>query len=1141
MMDKDAAVLQGAFLLANKLCLPASLVSLQKGDWIRVERPVLEAVREVCRQYESDDCPTTRSTCWKKKIVCVVWLKLLCRETGRDVEEEWRENPFFALQNGFPDVSHTVLLEVVKSTAAADIFAQFLLRLPQFEISAELERVIQHVKSSPTGEDDIQVFLEVWWELWKGSDEQEAGGDNSIETMFANQFSRLSSKSSGLSPQAAKRLKLDTLDQQASSPSPDVLHILLYALKDMKDQILSTNLCLQALSISLDSIYTSYLIDQEVQLSPEEKMLILLKVISTKEKNEKLSPERIRQALRDLHASHTPSQFQPCQMKLDEAFRVITELAQFWISSGLMKGCDSSIPSYSALRLQQSVQRVLTAFDEAKVSAQESEKDLLKALLDLLAFPAIEINPEVYVEVATIIISQRLEDYQNFAVLFARETSWATCDERWLDCVQKNQAAFLQHDTLINLTSTLMNKLHTESSDVIHCRKLMKVIADIFSALSLEDKNKSLTAMLRLSSRGFFGCPVPSAVSDGFEQELNMAFNCIIQGGATSHGNLITAASLVARVAFQNPEAALRSCCHSAIFNKGAFSLMAKILQQLPGLSGQSVKKAKASSNETRKEETNEVKDDLNGGSLLCWCLQETIKTKSLSDGEKEQFLKFLSLLMMPVITVEGEEWRQSFVPPQEVVNVFVLPNISLVGHSPFDTELSIQLLHTVLCVDIQEAASSHHWVLDCSPFPLLYILAQLQDQALRSWEQPAESTVHHWSTDTKELLVSVLATMGQLVAAEVAAGSSSWSRALFWLYNKMEDLDWTVRFHLKPLWGEHFKNEVPSSLLTVCDLPEQEWSCLDLPQYGQGTGLLAWMECCSISDSLQSTMLSCLSLDQQRTDHVNMFSKGLLVALTQILPWCSISQWSRLLVALRDLITSGRLHVPFSLEYVDYLPLLDLRRFSCELRLSVLLLRVFQLLCGSSCSHWLSANSWAHVGRLYAHAVRDVMSSVRAKLPLLSSPASSVCASTPPKPTAKTDSDSPCTSVKASKTSLEETGSTPLKSKDSKEEVGAVPSQEVLFVLSQLYCHVQHIQVMMPGGQCEQLFLSSLEILNHYKAILSTFPESSSPLESDNTRHFFSTITDNLENQEMKAALQQKIAQLISSAASHKQIIPMQ
>lgn len=72
----------------------------------------------------------------------------------------------------------------------------------------------------------------------------------------------------------------------------------------------------------------------------------------------------------------------------------------------------------------------------------------------------------------------------------------------------------------------------------------------------------------------------------------------------------------------------------------------------------------------------------------------------------------------------------------------------------------------------------------------------------------------------------------------------------------------------------------------------------------------------------------------------------------------------------------------------------------------------------------------------------------------------------------------------------------------------------------------------MMPGGQCEPLFLSSLEILSHYEAVMAAFPDSSSPLESSNTRHFFTTITDNLQDLEMKAVLQQKISQLVSLAA---------
>lgn len=91
-----------------------------------------------------------------------------------------------------------------------------------------------------------------------------------------------------------------------------------------------------------------------------------------------------------------------------------------------------------------------------------------------------------------------------------------------------------------------------------------------------------------------------------------------------------------------------------------------------------------------------------------------------------------------------------------------------------------------------------------------------------RCWKQPPGGGVHLLSMDTKELLGSVLTILGQVVGAEVAAAPSSWSRAVFWLHNKVEKLDWTVRFHLKPVWGQHFKNEVPLTLLDVCHLPEQ-------------------------------------------------------------------------------------------------------------------------------------------------------------------------------------------------------------------------------------------------------------------------------------------------------------------------------
>ncbi|RVE64730.1 hypothetical protein OJAV_G00128290 [Oryzias javanicus] len=1107
-MNKGSAVLQGAFLLADKLCRPSSLSSVNKSDWSAAGRPILQALQEVCELEEGD---SRQRSSWTKTAVCAVWLKLL--STEEDVERAWRENPFFSFQQSLPEVNHVVLLELVKNASASDVYAGFLLHLPEDLICMELKRLVEHVRSEPAREDDVHFFLEVWRELWNGQEEAKARNDESVETMFAKQVAHLTPTSSSLCPQSAKRLKLET----QNPPDADVLHILLNALKNMADQVSSSELCFQSLSMSLDALYTSFLIDREVVLSAQEKMDILCKAISTRGKTEKLQPELVGEAQRHLRASISPSLFKVSRMELSEALRIIAELTQSWKDRGLLSVCEGSCSTYSTFQLRQSVQRVLTALEEAPTAA--TEKNPLATLLKSLVLPVTESSPEVHAQVLSTIITHRLEDYESFAALFAREPPWTHCDEGWMECVEKNQAAFRQHDAVIGLSSTLMNKLRTENADVSQCRKLMKIIADIFSSLSLEDMNKALASMLRLSSKGFFEFPVPSAVAGGFEQELNMAFNCIIQAGsgapsAVPQGNLTTAVSLVARVAFQNPEGALRSCCHSAVFNRGAFPLMVKILQHLPGLRGQ----RGADEDSERKVEENRTSN------LLCRCLQQTVKDKSLSANEKEQFAKFLGLLMGANPVDEGKE--HSFLSPQEVVNTFVLPNLSSLGSSSVDVELSLQLLHTALSLDVQQEASTPHWLMDCSPFPLLYVLSQIHDQNLRCWEELPKGGVRLCSMDARELLVSVLTTVGEAVGAEVAAAPSSWSRALFWLYNKLEELDWTVRFHLKPLWGQHFKNEVPSSLLDVCDLPEQEWSGLDLPQYGQGTGLLAWLECCSLSDSLQSTMLSCLSLDQHQPDHVNMFSKGLLVGLTQILPWCSVSQWSRVLTVLKELITSNRLNVPFSLEYVEYLPLLDLRQFSCELRVSVLLLRVFQLLCGSSCSHWLPAEGWAHAGRLYAHAVRNMLSSVKAKLLLPSGSAASVSESTPLEL-----SGDPNTPVSPHKDSSMN-GRAPPEPGVSKEGHAENKSQEVLFILSQLFCHVQHIQVMMPGGQCEPLFLCSLEILSSYEAIMAAFPNSCSPLESDNTRHFFTTITDNLLDQEMKAVLQQKIAQLVSSAA---------
>lgn len=255
-----------------------------------------------------------------------------------------------------------------------------------------------------------------------------------------------------------------------------------------------------------------------------------------------------------------------------------------------------------------------------------------------------------------------------------------------------------------------------------------------------------------------------------------------------------------------------------------------------------------------------------------------------------------------------------------------------------------------------------------------------------------------------------------------------------------------------------YIHHQILCSCLDLClHSSLQEWSGLELAQYGQGSGLLAWMECCCVSDALRSTMLSCLYLDRRQPDHVNMFSKGLLVAVAQTLPWCSLSEWRRVLGVLQELLDSGLLHTPYSLEYVDYLPLLDLRRFSSPLRLSVLLLRALQFLCGSSCDGWLPAQGWAHVGRLYAHAMRETLEVLRTEL-ALSSSSSSDPTSVSPKPP-KINPRTPQSPEQSSSSPHRKSTKSPLLPAEEQGR-GAHLSAEVLFVLGQLFCHVQHVQV---------------------------------------------------------------------------------
>lgn len=976
-------------------------------------------------------------------------------ENEENLDLRWRENPLFAVQNSLPSINHTVMFELIKSMGFFSIYVDLLQCFHLDRQCKELERLVKHITFETTAA-DVKFLLEVWWEMMKGRREVE---DN-CDKFFADKCVYFIQRPSESLSQASKRFKPDP---DIASSSMCMLCILFQALKDIKENINSSELCFFAISNCLDIIYTRFLLDHPVYFPVEVKLQTIAQAVSLRKINNRLEGVELTQAIlesqRDLAATLSPAEAKSSGMTLDQAMQIALEILCAWNSKGLLK-IPNNGHSAALIRLKDSLCRVLKSTKLSNTFENKSTLNCfiktLEALHMSLSFTVPECPTSDIANVAMAIMDGNLTGFQDLPKYFASVLSHMFQDTEWLSCIERNKNKFQQKDIVMALVASLVTKCQRNES-VNHCKKLKDITVDIFSQLPLPEKNAAIADVLAMSNKGLHGF-LNSAVIAGFNEELNLAFNCIIQSDTKS--SLSSAVFSVAGVAFQNPEATMRRCCHMAIVDLKAHTLIAQILQQLSGLS--SSFKYCTGDNMVKEQD------------LLCRCLHDTVWNKLSSPQEEEQFLIFLTTLMDPVIYGQNGD-VQSFLPPEKAVCAFILPYLSSLSPKACRLELCLQLLQSALAPTTFDVGSQ--WIMNCSPFALLYCLAQLLNNCSRCWEQPLESEIL-LALESKELLKSVLASLGTIVGQEVALAPGTWSRAISWLYEKVKELDWTVRFHLKVVWGEHFKFEVPESLMAVCDLSEQEWSSLIQPQYGQGTGLLAWLECCCLSDYIQDTMLRSLSLNLNNPEDVNMFSKGLLVAVTQILPWCTCREWVRLLNVLDELLQSDKLYVPYSVEYVDYLPLLDLYSFAGELRMSVFLLRIFQLLCGCSCADWLPLRAWSHVGKLYATAVQRIISSLKDKIPLKSTTAS------------------------------------------------GTHSQEILFVMTQLYCHVVHVQVMMPG-QPEPLFLCALDILSQYDAVLAAYPKSSTALQTANTKHFFTTITDNLQCKDMKHVLHQKIAGL--------------
>ncbi|NWR84662.1 GEMI4 protein, partial [Furnarius figulus] len=1048
-VGEHTAILHGGFLLAARLIQPRALRELRKADWALAGVPITDALREI-----GERCPSPlQHGLWKREAVAIVWAKvLLPAPPAASLEHGWRDDGFFSVGAMIPDVNHTALFELVKALAVPRVLVQLLLVLPPALCRAQLDSLVGYV-ASETSPSDVRLFLDVWWEVMKHREGQEDTTVSAFSTLMC-QHGAEPSLDDGLQP--PKRFKGDPVNVPPAAPG--LFMVLVEGLRQIHRSITQPRMRCYALAnlAELLSVFT--------ELQPVGSPLPIREYL------EKVS------AMVSLWTSDTDSQYHHSELgeKVKEAERTmslssVTKLSREELFVGLEFLCsllhawgeelqdtlnspeELCYESYRLLDALTTLGKNLVCFSETRDLCEEETRVVLQVtqitkdfLKEVNASPkSKDLATSLVSSVAMAIIAQKLDRHVDMCSVFASEKSWAF-SKAWVDCLVQNKALFQKPELVLKLLETLVSfatSCQDKETQELQMQ-VTKAIVECYTELSLADKNKVISGVLAA-----WGGPGLSlnlqAVREGFQEDLNVTFNQITK--SVSDEGLTRAVASVARLTLLYPKATVRQLCHLAVVNLGAHQFLAQILCSFPALSFL---------------ETHE--DPGRPHSLVVRCLEEAAWGKLSTVREEEQFLQFLAFLMQP-------DSGTPLVSPAEVIKAFVLPYLK--SDSP-QIELSLQILSKVLGI---QSCSEEHWIKSCHPFPLLLSLCKLLDGYTRYWHQPRDQVFP--SLETKDLILNILCQLCEMVGPETTPSPELWVQSLAWLHRKVASLDWTVGLRLKKLFGDHFKNEVPATLFEICTLPEDEWTSQSLPAYGPGSGLLAWMECCCVSPALRDTMLTLLTINVDNPEEVNLFSKGFLVALIQVLPWCSHSEWKRLVQVVENLLQKQVLHVPYTLEYVQYMPLLNLRPFACSLQLSVLFLRGFQLLCSSSCSTWLPAEAWLHVVQLYCSSLTDLLASIKSA----AHPAE--------------DRSSP---------------------------------QELSFLCIQMFCHLLHVAAMLPGEGCsEPLVVVALEILSQYEASSRADTSPSNALRRANERHFLEAITDNVGDKALRSTLLQKLSKL--------------
>uniref|UniRef100_UPI00358E80D5 gem-associated protein 4 isoform X2 n=1 Tax=Myxine glutinosa TaxID=7769 RepID=UPI00358E80D5 len=995
----------GALLLAERLFAPRALDIACKADWQIFRKPLLEVAGNICAPLQSNGELENDELFWQLKLVALLWMKVLHQDdlkttnedadipnhghgedlkthvertscnSKRDSNDDMQEDLFFAVNHMLPRLSHGLVFEFARELRSAESVGRLLMLMPLPLQIQETQALATHTLDGGASTTGLDFFLTVWRSMLRLPHQCCTTTDTGkVELAFTHNLD-----TNHMQP-ATKRARHDTPFLSHASPGL----VLAMTLKEVDLTLWEPRRWCQAISVLSDTlskvIYFHCTDGSLNECTPLDLPLVqeqylervasllhfrLSAVCKTCEGVLEVSPSCLKWATSQVLEPFIPSaRAFMCPTERQHALDVLLHLLRNGqLNTEIRPDQAPDLERYCAVislhRLAEVLDKSSMALCDADLVVTQETCDVIKQACSIFQKPEhnIECKLKEALLAAVGIIDLRLQEHVNMLHLLASRADWIMT-ETGLGCLERSvTAALFTRSIVITLSKTIagiLSDVVQETSILLQSlRRLRAVLLSYFDLLDPEARSGVLSTVLEVTSGQGLGFHTLNGLKSEVYTEVTLAFNRIAED---DHAAALLA---VTRAGLHAPNITLQWALKLAMENVGTAKVMASILRSIVPFS----QPLNMLPNAERFQE---------GGLLLASLRNLSWEELSFSESRRQCFLNFISYLVLP---------ESQSVDNAETASVVLGPPLSCTA---LLRALSLSNLHRSTCQELDLAlevfkkllgADRGNWLNPDQAFPTLLCLTRLLHKFAVCWEQGKQSgalCVRERATQLVEQICKLVLQMQE---------KTDLDRSVKWLYHRTLHLDWCARLQLAPLTSQQFPLVAPSSLFAICPvLGEQHWAqdANAEHSYGPGTGLLAWLECCAMSSSTVAWEVEhALHLDKNSREEVCAFGKGILLALSQLLPQCTIASWHRVLSLIHRLVLQGALLVPYSPRHARWLPLLDLRPCYGPLCLSQLLVRVFQLLVGNECGNAgrvLSVGGWTHAARLAAITFQEAL-----------------------------------------------------------------------------------------------------------------------------------------------------------------------